>query len=226
MMAYRTLGIAEAFGASGHYIDAARDHYRGALARLGHNDVAGAGAEARLAADLARVALADRPFPTPHDLPAPPAAAPRSPQVAAGGPGPMGGAGGHGAWGGGSRGHRGGHRGGGMRGVSLAEVGRLLKIENTPEAHALADAAFAASQTAQKAEFGGDLRTAMRQRRVAGALGAAVRDLALLDHPELRRHPGFGRMHRGPGGPGGPGGAHAPAAADVPFSGDDGSDDS
>jgi hypothetical protein len=33
-------------------------------------------------------------------------------------------------------------------------------------------------------------------------------------------------MHRGPGGPGGPGGAHAPAAADVPFSGDDGSDDS
>ena len=226
MMAYRTLGIAEAFGASGHYLDVARDHYRSALARLGRNDVAGAGAEARLAADLARVALADHPFPTPRDLPAPPSAAPRAPQVAADGPHPMVAPDGpHGGWGGGRGGHR-GRRRGDMRGVSLAEVGRLLKVENTPEAHALADAAFAAEQSAQKAEFSGDVRTAMRQHHVAGALGAAVRDLALLDHPELRRPPAFGRMHRGPAGPGGPGGARPPSAADVPFAPDDDGSDS
>lgn len=208
MMAYRTLGIAEAFGASGHYLDAAREHYRGALARLGRNDAAGAGAEARLAADLARVALADRPFPTPHDLPAPPSPAPGGPHGAGGSPG---------------RGHRGGDRGG-MHGVSLAEVGQLLKVENTPEAHALADAAFAADQSAQKAEFDGDPRTAMRQHRVAAALGAAVRDLAMLDHPELRRRAGFGGMHARPGGPGG---AHRPpAAADMPFTPDDDGSDS
>jgi hypothetical protein len=215
MMAYRTLGIAEAFGASGHYLDAARDHYRSALARLGRNDEAGAGAEARLAADLARVALAEHPMPAPHDLPSPPPPA-TPPHAMAMGPAPggpqAGGWGGHrGGQGGGQ--HQGGHRGGfGRHGVSLAEIGMLLKVENTPEAHALADAAFAADQAAAKAAFAGDLRQSARQHRIAGALGAAVRDLAQLDHPELRHRPGFGPgVHRGgPGGPGGPGALGAP----------------
>jgi hypothetical protein len=217
MMAYRTIGIAESFGASGHYLDAARDHYRHALARLG-TDEAGAGAEARLAADLAHVALAEHPMPVPRDLPAPPSPQPGAHAMGMGpgpqshgpvvaGDGPMGGGGPRpGGWGGrGGRGQGGrGHHGFGGHGVSIAEVGRLLKVENTPEAHALADAAFAADQAAERAAFAGDIAQSGRQHRLAGALGAAVRDLAMLDHPELRHRGGFG-PHR-PGGPGGPGG--------------------
>jgi hypothetical protein len=204
LMAYRTLGVAEAFGASGHYLDAARSHYRSALARLASNDQAGAGAEARLAADLAHVALAERPAPTPHDLPPPPAPAAHAPMAMGG---PMDGMGPHpGGWGGGrgpgGPGDAGGHHRGGPQGhgVSLAEIGALLKIDNTPEVHELADAAFAADQAAAKAAFTGDRQQAERQHRIAGALGAAVRDLAQLDHPELRHHGGFGR----PGGGFGP----------------------
>jgi hypothetical protein len=213
LMAYRTLGVAEAFGASGHYLDAARSHYRSALARLGNNDQAGAGAEARLAADLAHVALAERPAPTPHDLPPPPAPAAHPPMAMGG---PMDGMGPHpGGWGGGRGpggpgGAAGRHRGGHEHGVSLAEVGALLKLDNTPEVHELADAAFAADQAADKAAFTGDRQQAARQHRIAGALGAAVRDLAQLDHPELRHRGGFGGpdgggfgQRRGPGGPGG-----------------------
>jgi len=219
-MAYRAIGLAEAFGASGHYLDAAREHYRGALARYGHGDQPGAGAEARLAGDLARVALAERPLPTPHDLPAPPApaadmSAPKTMTgVAAMGPG----------GGCGPCAMRRGMRGRGRGAVGIAEVGRLLKIENTPEAHALADAAFAADQAAVKAAYGGDLPTARRQKRIADALGSAVRDLAMLDHPELRQRPHFPGMRR-PMGPGaGPGGAHAAFAPDLDD--EDGGDDS
>src|ERR1700727_632252 len=45
-MAYRTIGHAEQAGASGHFIDAARTHYRSALDRYARNDTAGAAGEA------------------------------------------------------------------------------------------------------------------------------------------------------------------------------------
>src|ERR1700736_5051555 len=57
----REIGRAEQGAATGHYIDAARTHYRSALARHDRSDDAGAGAEARLASDLARVAVDERP---------------------------------------------------------------------------------------------------------------------------------------------------------------------
>src|ERR1035437_9033900 len=68
--AYREIGRAEQAGATGHLVEAARTHYRGAMARYGKNDGAGAAAEARLATALARAALDERPapvMPTPRD---------------------------------------------------------------------------------------------------------------------------------------------------------------
>src|SRR5665213_1661036 len=45
--AYREIGRAEQAGATGHLVEAARTHYRGAMARYGKNDGAGAAREAR-----------------------------------------------------------------------------------------------------------------------------------------------------------------------------------
>src|ERR1700682_5979917 len=89
--AYREIGRAEQAGATGHLVEAARTHYRGAMARYAKNDGTGAAMEARLATDLARAALDARPAPpppTPRDLPAPPTL-PSMPGGPAGGPGPM-----------------------------------------------------------------------------------------------------------------------------------------
>jgi hypothetical protein len=70
-VAYRTIGAAEARGAGGRYLDAARTHYRAALGKLTASPLAAAH-EARAAAALARAALDERPLPTPRDLPSPP----------------------------------------------------------------------------------------------------------------------------------------------------------
>jgi len=72
-MAYHTIADAEARGASG-YLDAAKNHYRGAIARLQRHD-AGAASEAMAAAALARAAVAEHPLPAPRDIPSPPALA-------------------------------------------------------------------------------------------------------------------------------------------------------
>ncbi len=76
--AYRTIGDAEARGAS-TYLDAAKTHYRDAIARLGRHD-AGAASEAMAAAALARASIAEHPVPAPRDIPAPPALAAAGPR--------------------------------------------------------------------------------------------------------------------------------------------------
>lgn len=210
-MAYHEIGRAEQAGASGHFIDAARVHYRGAIDRYGRNDVTGAGAEARLASDLARAALDERPRPKPagpKDIPAPPTMAPRT--TAMSGPGAMGGRpmpgmdgpmmermGGFGELGfGGRRRHE---------GFDATRLAELLKIETGPEAHQIAQAAVDANGAAQRAALAGNVEEAARQTRVSADLVAAVHDLAVINHPELaRRHaPGPMRMLRS-GAPGGP----------------------
>ena len=191
--AYREIGRAENAGATGHYIDASRAHYRSALDRRGRNDEAGASAEARLASDLARVAIDERPAnaPTgPKDVPAPPTPRPGPGGPADGGPmiritgadGPMG-----------PdqlplmrvmsdviRVHH-----GGFDATGLAE---LLKVETGAEAHALAQNAVDANAAAQKAALSGNVAEASRQSRISDDLAAAVHDLAVLNHPELANH--------------------------------------
>jgi hypothetical protein len=188
--AYRDIGRAENAGATGHYIDAARTHYRSAIDRRGRNDEPGASAEARLASDLARVAVDERPPNAPmgpKDVPAPP-----TPRPVPGGPpdampmihitgadvpmGPdrlpmirmMGDT---------MRMHH-----GGFDATGLAE---LLKVETGPEAHALAQNAVDANAAAQKAALSGNVSEASRQSRISDDLAAAVHDLAVLNHPEL-----------------------------------------
>ena len=194
--AYRDIGRAENAGATGHYIDASRTHYRSALDRRGRNDETGASAEARLASDLARVALDERPANAPSgpkDVPAPP-----TPRPIPGGP-PGGGSYGMpmitinrtadggpmgpdrmpmmGMMGDGMRMHH-----GGFDATGLAE---LLKVERGPEAHALAQNAVDANAAAQKAALAGNVAEASRQSRISDDLAAAVHDLAVLNHPEL-----------------------------------------
>lgn len=188
--AYRDIGRAENVGATGHYIDAARTHYRSAIDRRGRNDEAGASAEARLASDLARVAVDERPanMPTgPKDVPAPPTPRP----MPGGAPGEMpmihvmGGDGPMGAdrspmiriMGDAMRMHH-----GGFDATGLAEI---LKVETGPEAHALAQNAVDANAAAQKAALAGNVAEASHQTRIGDDLAAAVHDLALLNHPEL-----------------------------------------
>ena len=188
--AYRDIGRAENAGATGHYIDAARTHYRSAIDRRGRNDDPGAAAEARLASDLARVAVDERPAnaPTgPKDVPAPPTPRPvpggppdGMPMIRiSGGDGPlgpdrlpmirmMGDA---------MRMHH-----GGFDATGLAE---LLKVETGAEAHALAQNAVDANAAAQKAALAGNVAEASRQSRISDDLAAAVHDLAVLNHPEL-----------------------------------------
>jgi hypothetical protein len=187
--AYRDIGRAENAGATGHYIDASRTHYRAAIDRRGRNDETGASAEARLASDLARVAIDERPANAPSgpkDVPAPP-----TPRPVPGGPpdgmptihitGPNGPMGPDQLpmirmMGDGMRMHH------GFDAIGLAE---LLKVETGAEAHALAQNAVDANAAAQKAALTGNVAEASRQSRISDDLAAAVHDLAVLNHPEL-----------------------------------------
>jgi hypothetical protein len=194
-MAYRAIGHAEQAGATGHLVEAARTHYRGAMARYGKNDATGAAAEARLASDLARAALDERPIPpmpAPRDLPTPPAL-PSMPGMPPGGPGPgmsgmemprMGMM--HGDGPGGFHGNAafGMHRGHGFDAMRLAEE---MKIESGSEAKQLAQAAVDANAAAQRAALAGNVAETARQTRLSSDLMAAVSSLVALNHPELRR---------------------------------------
>jgi len=188
MMAYRAIGRAETAGASGRFVDAARSHYRAAIDRYGRNDATGAGAEARLASDLARAATDERPRTAPagpRDVPAPPSPRPRADVANAPMPGgapdgmPM-------------RGHmmpgmmrpRGMMRGGfGRHEFSATHLAEALKIDNGAEARQLAQAAVDANVAAQRAALSGNVQDAGRASRVAGDLMAAVDDLVRLNHP-------------------------------------------
>src|SRR5665213_1449295 len=175
--AYREIGRAEQAGATGHLVEAARTHYRGAMARYGKNDGAGAAAEARLATDLARAALDERPRPAPpppRDLPAPPAlpAMPSMP-MAGGGPEMMmrtihiDGFGGSGP----SRGFNMSFSHGGFDAMRLAEA---MKIESGSEAKQLAQAAVDANAAAQRAALAGNVAEVERQTRLSGDLMSAL----------------------------------------------------
>jgi hypothetical protein len=197
--AYREIGRAENAGASGHYVDAARSHYRSALARHDRNDDAGAAAEARLASDLARVAVDERPRNAsgPKDVPAPPT--PRPMQARGSGMTAMSGGG---AWrgmdGAGGPGGPGrmpmmrvaGGRGFGMHGghgFDAARLAAIMKVETGAEARQLAQNAVDANSAAQRAALAGNVEEAARQTRISGDLVAAVRDLAALNHPDQMR---------------------------------------
>jgi hypothetical protein len=187
--AYDAIGHAEAGGGSGPYLDAAKAHYRDALARNGRADTRGAMAEARAASSLARASLALVAPPVPHDVPAPPAPPagggmmgsadrPEGPPMD-GGPGPM--MDGRGGPGGPGWGERGGH--GGMRehGDGIADLAKLASLANTDEAKRFANDALNANMASERAAFAGNREEAMRQRRLAGDLAGAVRALASLN---------------------------------------------
>jgi len=76
----------------------------------------------------------------------------------------------------------GGH--GGSDATALAEV---LKVETGAEARSLAQAAVDANAAAQRAALAGNVEEAARQSRISRDLVDAVRDIAMLNHPELRR---------------------------------------
>jgi len=196
--AYHAIADAEARGAT-DYLDAAKNHYRNALARLQRND-RGAASEAMAATALAHAAVAAHPLPVPRDIPTPPALAaggppmmPRGPVAISGGPGPQmpGGTmrGGPQMRGGMHRGdmHRGGmHRGGfmhrGPRGIGgrfdATRLAADVKLANTAEAHDLAQKALDADIARTRAAFSGNAAEAMRQGRLASDLAMAVRALA------------------------------------------------
>jgi hypothetical protein len=177
--AYRTIAEAEARGTSG-YLDAAKNHYRNALARLGRHD-AGAASEALAAAALARAAVAEHPVPAPRDIPAPPALLAAGPPAMMPRP-PMGGPqAAHG-----SQMHRGHmhHGPGGMTArFDATKLAADAKLANTAETRDLAQKALDADIARTRAAFGGNLDEAQRQGRLASALALAVRSLALADHP-------------------------------------------
>jgi hypothetical protein len=190
--AYHAIADAEARGAS-TYLDAAKTHYRDALARLGRQDPGAAG-EALAASALARAAVADHPEPAPRDIPAPPALAQsgtppmmmRRPPMG-GGPqmqrGPQ------------MRGRM--HRGPrGMAGrFDATRVAADAKLANTAEARDLAQKALDADVARTHAAFAGNMDEAMRQGRLASALATAVRAIAMADHPRT-----FSFPQRRPGG--------------------------
>jgi hypothetical protein len=199
--AYHAIADAEARGAS-QYLEAAKNHYRGALARLARHD-AGAASEAMAAAALARAAVAEHPVPAPRDIPAPP-------PIAAGGPSPMmmprppvamEGRGNMPMQGGMQR-MQGGppmNRGHGRSGrFDPTRLAADAKLANTTEARDLAQKALDADIARTHAAFSGNADEAMRQGRLASDLAMAVRSLALADHP-----PAFPRRPMAPGGRGG-----------------------
>ena len=196
--AYREIGRAENAGATGHYIDAARTHYRSAIGRHDRSDDTGAAAEARLASDLARVAIDERPpnAPSgPKDIPAPPTARPGPAGRSMDGPTPI-------VIDGMLRGLPGGDmmehgpmlramHGAmffGHHGFDATALAEMLKVETGPEARQLAQNAVDANTAAQKAALAGNVAEASRQSRLSNDLAAAVHDLAMLNHPELARH--------------------------------------
>ena len=208
--AYREIGRAETAGATGHYVEAARTHYRSAIDRHARNDDTGAAAEARLASDLARVAIDERPPNAqtgPRDIPAPP-----TPRAGSGramdGPGPM--LDGapmmdgmfHPITGGMFDGHepmiRLMYGGFGRHGFDATALAEILKIETGPEARQLAQNSVDANAAAQKAALAGNVAEASRQTRLSNDLAAAVHDLAVLNHPELTRHTMQMRVLHGP----------------------------
>jgi len=187
-MAYREIGLAEALGASGRYLESARAHYRAGLAANG-TDARRAAGEARVAGDLARIALRRTSAPVPHDLPAPPAAKARG---ADGGP-MQGRSSAEARRPGGPAGRRpgfGGPRRGGFRGhagvdpVALAE---LAKRDQSPEVKQLITDALAAQNAAQQAAIAGNVEEARRQMRVGGALAHAAHDLVFANVRPLSR---------------------------------------
>lgn len=184
-MAYRSIAEAEARGAS-TFLEAAKTHYRNALARLQRQDQ-GAASEAMAAAALARAAVAERPVPAPRDIPSPPAIAAGGPPMMpppgamSGRPGPPGGPQMRGGPGGMRRGP-GGPGGPGGR-FDAVKVAADAKLANTAEARDLAQKALDADIARTRAAFGGNIDEAMRQGRIAGSLAMAVRSLALADHP-------------------------------------------
>ena len=202
-LAYRAIGAAESRGAGGRYLDAARTHYRGALARLGRNDNAGAAREAGASAALARAAVDERPIPVPRDLPTPPAmpsALPRMEMMGRMGPGGPPRPGGPAGPGGFFRRPR----------FDPESLARFATLENTSEATDLAKTAMDADAARSRALFAGNRDDAMRQGRLAMDLSLAVRMLASADHPEAFPRP-MRRPMDGPGfrPPGAPGAAHA-----------------
>ena len=194
--AYHAIAGAEARGALA-YLDAAKMHYRSALARLQRHD-AGAASEAMAAAALARASEAEHPVPAPRDIPAPPAIVatgdPGAPQMMHGGPQMM--------HGGPQMMHRSGgmHHGRGMSGpFDATRLAADVKLANTSEARDLAQKALDADIARTHAAFSGNNDEAMRQGRVASALAMAVRSLALADHPRSfgRRPTASGSSQRG-----------------------------
>lgn len=206
--AYHAIADAEARGAS-TYLDAAKTHYRDALARLGRQDP-GAVSEAMAASALARAAVADHPVPAPRDIPAPPALAqsgtapmmmrPPGPGQMQRGPqtrGPMQ----HGPQmrGGMQRSgmQRSGMQRGGMHRGPRGMAGRFdatrvaadAKLANTAEARDLAQKAVDADVARTHAAFAGNMDEALREGRLASALAMAVRALAMADHPRTFRGP-------------------------------------
>lgn len=214
-LAYRAIGAAEARGAGGRYLDAARTHYRNALGRAG-SAAAAAAHEAGAAAALARAALDERPLPAPRDIPAPPplpspgpAMGPRPGMTRAAPPGPAMGPGpGRNVTfmaRGGGRGFGKHHFGGRFNPEALA---RDAKRAATPEASDLAKAAVDADIAGERAVFGGNREDGMRQHKLARDLASAVRQLADAEHPlphppqhGMRRPMSFGPGPTPGGGP-------------------------
>lgn len=200
--AYREIGRAEQAGATGHLVEAARTHYRGAMSRYGKNDGAGASAEARLATDLARAALDERPapvMPKPRDLPAPPAL-PAMPGDGMAGPGMMPGMPGMPDGGPGMMtmrtinidgnlrfGDGGSFRMRGSHGFDAMRLAEAMKIETGPEAKQLAQAAVDANGAAERAALAGNVAEAGRQSRLSGDLMSALEALVALNHPDQHR---------------------------------------
>jgi len=199
--AYAAIGRAEAGGGTGAYLDAAKAHYRDALARSAKSDTRGAMAEARAASSLARASMALVAPPVPHDVPAPPAPPagggmmgagdrPEAPPMG-GERGPMmsgGGPGGPGGWGG-MRGHRDGG------GEGIENLAKLAALADTDEAKHLANDALSANMASERAAFAGNREEAMRERRLSGDLAGAVRALASLNMKPPTRPAGAPAPH-------------------------------
>jgi hypothetical protein len=180
--AYRRIGLAEALGASGRYLDSARTHYRDAYTAYQQKDERKAIAQARVAQDLALAALVGH-SPTPRGLPAPPSPAPGR----AGGEG-VASTGGPGFEGGGRvrvafEGPPDAFRDRGGRGVDVVELAEIQRRDSSAEVHQLVSDALAATSAAQRAALAGDTAGAERQNRIAVSLAAAARDLAFANAP-------------------------------------------
>jgi hypothetical protein len=175
--AYRAIAAAQAVGAS-TYLDAAKNHYRDAIARFGRQDP-GTVSDAMAATALARAAIADHPLPIPRDIPTPPA-------IADGGGPPMR-----------PRPPMAFRRGMMRRPFDPAALAQDAKLANTPEATDLANKAVDADIARTRAAFSGNRDEAMRQGRLADALAMAVRAIARADHPPSfpgRAFPGARRL--------------------------------